>query len=238
MKKKSFILAGAVVFGLTLGGFNVQASENTKDFNYYQEKGENLTPQDFPEDFQKEILEGKKDLEIQKQKDAASKDYSANNNTMSSSAVTTAASVPSGSMGGKGAILYTASGSSSSAIAWVGGHAALVVDSYNTIEAFGNAGNKNGVRYWTNNFKKRYSDAKAYKVKDASAAKKSAAVAYAKKQLYKPYNSSFFDKTRTDAFYCSQIVWRAYKSQGIDLDKNGGKAVWPTDLVSSKVTKY
>lgn len=38
----------------------------------------------------------------------------------------------------------------------------------------------------------------------------------------KPYNLNFFDSKRTDAFYCSQLVYLAYLPFGIDLNTNKG----------------
>lgn len=52
--------------------------------------------------------------------------------------------------------------------------------------------------------------------------KRDAAVTYAKAQEGKKYNWNYPDKWTTDKFYCSQLVWRAYKEQDIDLDSNRG----------------
>jgi hypothetical protein len=38
----------------------------------------------------------------------------------------------------------------------------------------------------------------------------------------KPYNPNFFNPRRDGAFYCSQLVYRAYLAQGIDLNTNQG----------------
>ena len=40
---------------------------------------------------------------------------------------------------------------------------------------------------------------------------------YCRAQLGKPYNINFLDSETEDKFYCSQLAWAAYKSQGIDL---------------------
>jgi hypothetical protein len=37
-------------------------------------------------------------------------------------------------------------------------------------------------------------------------------------QVGKPYNLTFLDPDREDAFYCSQLAYRAYIRQGIDLN--------------------
>ncbi len=39
---------------------------------------------------------------------------------------------------------------------------------------------------------------------------------------YVLYNTNFFDKESEDKFYCSQLVWKAYQMQGIDLEVNVG----------------
>ncbi|MFC4356250.1 YiiX/YebB-like N1pC/P60 family cysteine hydrolase [Chryseomicrobium palamuruense] len=145
-----------------------------------------------------------------------------------------------GSMGIAGDILYTASGSSSTGMP-IGGHVALVVDQYTTIEAMGTRQKYNGqitdgVRYWSNaSFKSRYSDAEAYRVSTTST-NRTKAVNYAKAQLNEPYNYDFYNKTITNAWYCSQLVWAAYNSLGIDLDHDGGLAVWPVDIKNDAST--
>ncbi|MBU3160052.1 hydrolase [Clostridium frigoris] len=62
------------------------------------------------------------------------------------------------------------------------------------------------------------------------------AIEYGHTQLNKHFNFDFFNKTTTDRFYCSQFVWRCYFNNGIDLDRNGGRAVFPYDLISDKAT--
>jgi hypothetical protein len=37
-------------------------------------------------------------------------------------------------------------------------------------------------------------------------------------QVGKPYNLNFLDPNREDAYYCSQLVYKAYLTQGIDLN--------------------
>lgn len=43
---------------------------------------------------------------------------------------------------------------------------------------------------------------------------------YALKQIGKNYNSNFIDKLTEESFYCSQLVWAAYKKAGIQIDFN------------------
>lgn len=57
---------------------------------------------------------------------------------------------------------------------------------------------------------------------DLSKAHESAVLAM--NQVGKPYNWNYLDKTRTDAFYCSQLIWFAYMNS----------AMYPVDLESRK----
>ncbi len=42
--------------------------------------------------------------------------------------------------------------------------------------------------------------------------------AYCMAQLGKPYNLNFLDSEREDAFYCSQLAYKAYQPHGINLN--------------------
>jgi len=48
-----------------------------------------------------------------------------------------------------------------------------------------------------------------------------AAADYCLAQVGKPYNRRFSDPYREDSFYCSQLLWRAYRRQGINLRARG-----------------
>lgn len=54
----------------------------------------------------------------------------------------------------------------------------------------------------------------------ATAAQRDAACVYAVNQTGKDYNWNYLNKDTEGSFYCSQLVWRAYENQGIDLDSN------------------
>ena len=85
-----------------------------------------------------------------------------------------------------------------------------------------------------------------YRVSEASWEQKKAAVEFCIKQLGKEYsllgcrNSSENAKT----WYCSQLVWAAYKSEGIDLETQiGGTHITPNDItvqsdLTTKVSLY
>jgi cell wall-associated NlpC family hydrolase len=63
-----------------------------------------------------------------------------------------------------------------------------------------------------------------------------AARTYAYKQMGKPYSITAA-KTDTRSFYCSKLVWAAWRyTSGLDLDGDGGFWVWPIDLVNSRYT--
>jgi cell wall-associated NlpC family hydrolase len=47
-------------------------------------------------------------------------------------------------------------------------------------------------------------------------------VTFALAQIGKPYNVNFLDVEQTKAFYCSQLIYRAYRECGIDLNTNRG----------------
>lgn len=53
--------------------------------------------------------------------------------------------------------------------------------------------------------------------------------------LGRPYNYNFaFNKNANGSrMNCSQLVWAAYKRNGIDLDSNGGPGVYPTNIRDS-----
>lgn len=48
-------------------------------------------------------------------------------------------------------------------------------------------------------------------------------------QHSKPYNPNFFNPSKDGAYYCSQLVYKAYQAQGIDLNVNVGV---PTGLLA------
>lgn len=60
------------------------------------------------------------------------------------------------------------------------------------------------------------------------------AIAYGYTKIGTPFSFiNLFQKTKTDKFYCSQFVWNCYMNSGVDLDGNGGKAVFPYDFLRS-----
>lgn len=116
------------------------------------------------------------------------------------------------------------------------GHAAIIYGSNQVIEAL-----KQGVVTGKNNWNTSKKTCYGAQVIGTTAAKRAKAADWAKKQLGKPYNYNFASINRTDAFYCSQLVWAAYRSAAlIDIcpSKIAGKAIYPPDLIKSlKTTK-
>jgi uncharacterized protein YycO len=64
-------------------------------------------------------------------------------------------------------------------------------------------------------------------------------------QVGKPYNLNFLEPDREDAFYCSQLIYKAYLRQGIDLNTGlsieslpgTNRIIYPQELWSGCVHK-
>lgn len=59
---------------------------------------------------------------------------------------------------------------------------------------------------------------------------------YAFDKVGTPYSIWIFDKERTDATYCSLLVWKAYDFVGLNIDRDGGSIVWPNDIRRHRFT--
>lgn len=126
----------------------------------------------------------------------------------------TAAKASSSVLGSYGDVLIAYSASSWGINFGYPGHAAIVAVANNrTVESFP----ADGVQYHTNDWRNR-SKVYAARVKGATATKYNKAASYAASQIGKDYNWNFVNAMTTDRFYCSQLVWRAWKEQGIDID--------------------
>jgi uncharacterized protein YycO len=96
------------------------------------------------------------------------------------------------------------------------GHVALVDDpgstQYSTIEA----NKEDGVQ----RKKSKYKFGRIWKSVPVgfSSTKGNKARNYSATQINKSFNWNFFDKWTEKKFYCSQLVWRAWYNQGIDID--------------------
>lgn len=148
------------------------------------------------------------------------------------------------SLGTYGDILVTYSFSSFGVDFAVTGHAAIVSErKWETIEsmpAWFDSSKKDGVWYYPNNWQRR-SKVYGVRVKNANANHYRAAAKYAQRQAddRKKYNLNFFNKGTTKTFYCSQLVWRAWKNQGFEVDRmNLGdwEPVSPAELIGGANT--
>ena len=79
-----------------------------------------------------------------------------------------------------------------------------------------------------------------YRVSGATTSQKNSAVNFCKSQLGKKYSLDFAKDTSSSEkdWYCSELVWAAYKNQGIDIEVagNGEPGVTPRDLRNSSLT--
>ncbi|NKQ22656.1 YiiX/YebB-like N1pC/P60 family cysteine hydrolase [Brevibacillus laterosporus] len=133
-----------------------------------------------------------------------------------------------------GVILVTTDFSSDTSSGWVGGHAGIIYSKSTTVEAYGLPG-KYGVLKLKNDWNKRGLDNfVAVTLKRTSTKDDDKASNWAYDQIDKGYNYNFWDIETRKRFYCSQLVYAAYKDTvGIDLNDDGG-AVWPVDLADSR----
>ena len=157
-----------------------------------------------------------------------------------SSGISTYATTTSSVLGSIGDILVDTTVNSGS-VAFTG-HAAIVAysDTKKTVESFAKSFsplNKDGVQLYSNTWKNK---SKAYLlgVKNAKSTQYGTAAKNAEKHIGKAYNWVFTNKTTTSSFYCSQLVWRAWKDAGFDVEvgsiANG--VISPADLVNSSNT--
>ncbi|MDR2586798.1 MAG: hypothetical protein LBC23_00870 [Coriobacteriales bacterium] len=119
------------------------------------------------------------------------------------------------------------------------GHSAIVIDQSSAYTALAE-----GVTIEPNDWYEpsRHQTAFGLDVVKTTDAQEAKAADWCKKHLGKPYNYLYILPERTDAFYCSSLVWRAYKdTTGVNLDTSafnvlGFKAVHPMELVDSSQT--
>ncbi|MCT6926031.1 YiiX/YebB-like N1pC/P60 family cysteine hydrolase [Metasolibacillus sp.] len=122
------------------------------------------------------------------------------------------------------------------------GHAAIVAysDHRKTVESFAKSFSpidKDGVQFYNNTWKNK---SKAYLlgVKNAKATQYGTAAKYAEQQIGKPYNWVFTNKSTTNSFYCSQLVWKSWLDAGINVETGSvpNAVISPADLVNSSNT--
>lgn len=99
------------------------------------------------------------------------------------------------------------------------GHAGIMATSrwYTTVEANPN----DGVQFKNGDWPSRFKSNQVWQVgvTKTSVSQDQKAAAWAEKQIGKKYNKNFLNKGIRSSFYCSQLVWAAYKdTANIDLD--------------------
>ncbi len=119
------------------------------------------------------------------------------------------------------------------------GHAAIVWDKDHVVEA-----QSQGVIVGKNNWKSERREFYGLTVKRTTREQDEKAAEWCMRQKGKPYNYNYFDKNTREKFYCSQLVWAAFKDlYNIDLSDVGWRpgtwstAVHPMELYTSKETK-
>jgi uncharacterized protein YycO len=117
------------------------------------------------------------------------------------------------------------------------GHAAIIYNETRVVEALmqGNAEVTIGPNDW---FLSK-NDCTAVTVSGTSMEQDAEAAEWCYRQLGKPYNFNFLDVDTRDSFYCSQLVWAAYKDcHSIDLNTTHhfGNAILPVELDLSSRT--
>lgn len=119
------------------------------------------------------------------------------------------------------------------------GHAGIIAAApyyYATIEA----NPRDGVQPKYGNWNDRFSTNMVYQygVKRTSVTQDQNAAKWAARQIGKQYNYQFFNINRRDKFYCSQLVWAAYRDTAkVDIGTwEWGSAIHPFELMSSNET--
>lgn len=115
------------------------------------------------------------------------------------------------------------------------GHSAMVYNSSYVVEA----NPSNGVAFGSNNWYYKTSGVWGMTVKATTASQDAYAASWASARRGKGYNWNFYDMGIRTKFYCSQLVWAAFRdTTGIDLntgayDVLGFSAIAPMEFPSS-----
>ena len=121
------------------------------------------------------------------------------------------------------------------------GHAAIVSnDSNYTIESYAQSWSPiglDGVQIYDNNWGTS-SGSLLVRPYNATSSQYSTAASFAYGKINLPYNWNFFDKNTTSKYYCSQLVWQAWNSAGINTETGSipNAIIAPADLVNSSNT--
>ncbi len=121
------------------------------------------------------------------------------------------------------------------------GHAAIVARDYNkTIESHPKNASPigvDGVSIYTNNWGLKHG-ALLVRPYNVTTQQYLAAADFAASKVGCKYNWNFFNTTTTKKYYCSQLVWQAWKAAGVNTNVGTfpDGIVSPADLVNSKTT--
>ena len=110
------------------------------------------------------------------------------------------------------------------------GHAAIIWRYDTVVESL-----EQGVTWGPNDWNTSKSTVYGLTVLGTSQADDSQAALWCLNQEGKPYNWDFFNIERRDAFYCSQLVWAAFRDlHGVDISTDfAGAAIYPMELTTS-----
>lgn len=110
------------------------------------------------------------------------------------------------------------------------GHAAIVFRYDTVIESLAE-----GVTYGPNDWNTSKGTAYGADVRGTTSLQDQAASNWCFDQVGKPYNYNYLDTATRSKFYCSQLVWAAFKDNyGIDINTDfAGAAIYPMEILDS-----
>lgn len=113
------------------------------------------------------------------------------------------------------------------------GHAAIIYTSTTVVESL-----SGGVTTGANNWNKTRSKCYGVTVSGTTTTQDSNAANWCYRQIGKKYNWNYLNVSTRNSFYCSHLVWAAFKDlYGIDLNTGSyGVAVHPMELVNTSRT--
>lgn len=154
--------------------------------------------------------------------------YSVNAATVEDSAVQPRWYDPTGSW--PGYLFLTLDNATSS---WNHGHAGIGGDNGQTIEAYGGV----GVRIYSNGYNTNWKDCTTggiYRVNGATTSQYETAKNYAYSKVGTPYSTNLLDGEST--FYCSELVYKAWKEAGITIGTNVLGLITPNSIMNHNNT--
>lgn len=115
------------------------------------------------------------------------------------------------------------------------GHAAIVLNDKKVVESL-----SDGVQKGNNDWNISKRDCSAVTPYDTTATQDKKAANYAVEQIGKTYNWEFLNVNTTKKFYCSQLVWKAFKKKcNVDLNTSfAWQIVYPLELANTDETYF